>query len=73
AFLGELRARRWRLAADYLMAVALTGVVLFFFAASDTRLRDLALLAVAAVAGVFLYAAARGLGWTARFSAWLGD
>lgn len=73
AFLGELRIKRWRLVADYLMAVTLVAVVLFFLAAPETRLRDLALLGVAAVLGVLVYGAARSLGWMARLSAWLGD
>lgn len=73
AFLGELRMRRWRLAADYLLAVALAGVVMFFFAAPDGRVRDYSLLGAAAMVGVLLYGVARGLGWVARFSAWLGD
>lgn len=73
AFLGELRSKRWRLPADYLMVVALVGVIMFFFASPETRLRDFALLAMAAVVGVLLYGAARSLGWTARFSTWLGD
>ena len=73
AFLGELRVKRWRLVADYLMSVALVGVVVYFFAEPETRLRDLSLLAVAAVVVVMLYGAARSLGWTARFSVWLGD
>ncbi|HSN16868.1 MAG TPA: hypothetical protein VLV87_01550 [Gammaproteobacteria bacterium] len=73
AFLGELRMRRWRLAADYALAVALVGVAMFFFAGADTRARDLALLGVTALAGLFLYGVARALGWTTRISAWLGD
>lgn len=73
AFLGELRVRHWRLVADYLLAVTLVGVVLFFFAEPDARVRDLVLLAVAALAGVLLYGVARSLGWTARFATWLGD
>ena len=73
AFLGELRARRWRLAADYALAVALTGVLLYFFAATASRWRDIAALAAVAVAGTLIYGLARALGLLARFSAWLGD
>src|ERR1700749_1146307 len=49
AFRGELPVKRGRLMADYVMAVAVVGVVLFFFAEPANRLRDFAVLAVAAV------------------------
>ena len=73
AFWGELRALRWRLAANWLMTLALVAVILFFFAQPATRLRDLALLGACGVAGALLFGAARRLGWVTRISAWLGD
>lgn len=73
AFLGELRVRRWRLTADYLLAVALTGVVLFFFAEPTNRLRDFAVLALAALLAAVIYGIFSRLGWVARWSRWLGD
>jgi hypothetical protein len=73
AFLGELRAKRWRLAADYLMAVALVGVLIFFFAEPATRLRDFAVLALAGVSGVVIYGIFSRLGWVARWARWIGD
>ena len=73
AFVGELRTRRWRMAADYLLAVALTGVLIFFFASSTTRARDLVILAAAALAGLLAYGTVLRLGWLARLSAWLED
>jgi hypothetical protein len=73
AFLGELLRKPWRGAADYLMAVAVAGVVIFFFAEQDTRLGDLALLAVLALAGATLLTALGRMGLLKRVSEWLGD
>lgn len=73
AFLGELRVKRWRLMADYVMAVALVGVVLFFFAEPANRLRDFAVLAVAAVLAGLIYGIFSRTIWAARLSRWLGD
>lgn len=73
AFWGELRTKPWRLAADWLMALALVAVILFFFAEPDARQRDFAVLAVAGVLGVFIYGIFSRLGWTARLAHWLGD
>jgi len=73
AFLGELRMRRWRVLADYLLAVGLVGVVILFLAEPVTRLRDLAFLGVAALAGALLFGVARSLGIVTRVTEWLGD
>ena len=73
AFLGELRMKRWRLIADWLMALALVAVVLFFFAEPADRLRDFLLLGCGGVAGALLFAAARRLGFVTRITDWLGD
>jgi hypothetical protein len=73
AFWGELRRRPWRVGADWLLAVALTGVAVFFFAEPAARPRDLGVLGVAAVAGMAIYGMASSLGLLARISRWLGD
>jgi hypothetical protein len=73
AFLGELRLRRWRVLADYLLVVGLVGVVIFFLAEPATRLRDLVFLGVAALAGALLFGLARSLGIVTRVSEWIGD
>ena len=73
AFWGELRGRRWRLAADWLMLLALAGVVLWFFAEPGLRLRDFTVLAVLGCAGALIYGIFSRLGWTARLARWLGD
>jgi len=73
AFLGELRMKRWRVAADYLLAVALVGVVLFFFAEPAMRLRDFTVLAVAAVLAGLIYGIFSRTPWAARLARWLED
>jgi hypothetical protein len=73
AFWGELKTRRWRLAADWFMTLALVAVVLFFFAEPGARLRDFVLLALAGVFGVIIYGIFSRLGWAARFARWLED
>jgi hypothetical protein len=72
-FLGELFQKPWRGVADYLLLVAVTGVIIFFFAAAAARVQELAFLAVVALAlGALLMAAAR-LGLFKRVSAWFED
>ena len=73
AFLGELRLKRWRLIADWLMAVAVVGVIIFFLGDPALRSRDLTLVILAGFAGAILFAAARRLGLLAPLSRWLGD
>jgi len=73
AFWGEIRVRRWRLAADWLMTLALVAVVLFFFAEPAARLRDFALLGLAGALGAVIYGIFSRLGWTARLLRWLED
>lgn len=73
AFWGELKARRWRLAADWFMTLALVAVVLYFFAGPGARLRDFTLLGLCAVLGPFIYGIFSRLGWTAQLARWLGD
>lgn len=73
AFLGELLRRPWRGAVDYLMAVALVAVIVFFFADPATRPRDMALLALTAALGAVLLTALGRMGFLQRISAWLGD
>jgi Na+-transporting NADH:ubiquinone oxidoreductase subunit NqrB len=73
AFLGELRQKRWRLLADWLMSVGLVGVIIFFLGDPALHMRDFMLLAAAGVVGVVLCVVARRLGFLARMSRWLGD
>ena len=73
AFLGELRVKPWRLLADWLMSVALVGVVIFFLAEPGARLRDFAVLARAAVLGAIIYGIFSRTSWASRLSDWLGD
>jgi len=73
AFLGELRAARWRLLADWLMGMALVGVVIFFLGDPALHIRDFMLLAAAGAGSAILFVAARRLGFLARMSRWLGD
>lgn len=73
AFLGELRARRWRLLADWLMSLGLVAVVIFFLGDPALHMRDFMLLAAAGIAGVLLFVVARRLGFLARMSRWLGE
>ncbi|MGE5624151.1 MAG: hypothetical protein ACM3ZT_01230 [Bacillota bacterium] len=73
AFWAELRQRSWRQAADFVLAVTLCGVLIWFFADPDRRFSDLVLLAaIAAVLAVVLTTAVR-LGLVARVTRWLGD
>jgi Na+-transporting NADH:ubiquinone oxidoreductase subunit NqrB len=73
AFIGELRVKRWRLLADWLMSVALVAVVIFFLGEPAARLRDLAVLALAAILCVFIYGIFSRTSWAARLADWLGD
>lgn len=72
-FLGELLRKPWRGAVDYLLAVAVTGVIIFFFAVAETRLRDLACLAALALVGAALLTALARLGVLKRVTDWLGE
>jgi hypothetical protein len=72
-FLGELLRKPWRGAADYLLAVAVTGVIIFFFAEAETRFRDLACLALLALVGAALLTALARLGVLKRVTDWLGE
>lgn len=73
AFWGELKARPWRLVADYLHFVALGGVLVFFFAVPAALARDFGILAVAAVTAAFIYGIFSRSGWAAKWARWLGD
>jgi hypothetical protein len=73
AFLGELRVKRWRLLADWLMTVVLVGVIIFFLGEPAARLRDLTALALAAILAVFLYGIFSRTSWASRLANWLGD
>ncbi|HEU5399446.1 MAG TPA: hypothetical protein VFV77_09180 [Gammaproteobacteria bacterium] len=73
AFAGELFRKPWRGALDYLQAVLLAGIILYFFAASDTRAHDLVFLGLVAFAGAVLLTALGRLGVFKRIAAWLGD
>jgi len=73
AFWGELKARRWRLGADWIMTLALAAVLVFFFAEPAGRLRDLLCVGLCGVAGTLFFAAARRLGWVTRITDWLGE
>jgi hypothetical protein len=73
AFLGELRLKRWRRIADWLMAMALVGVILFFLAEPAEWLRDFSLLALAGILAAVIYGIFSRSGWAARLTHWLGD
>lgn len=73
AFLGELFRKPWRGAADLLMAVAVVGVIMFFFANPQSLPRDMLFLALLAAAGAVLLTALRRIGLLKRISAWLGE
>ncbi len=73
AFLGELRLKRWRLIADWLMVVTLVGVILFFFAEPGALLRDFTLLALAGILVAVIYGIFSRSGWGARLTHWLED
>lgn len=72
-FLGELLRKPWRGVADYLLAVAVTGVIIFFFAEAQTRLPDLVCLAALALVGAALLTALARLGVLKRVTDWLGE
>jgi hypothetical protein len=72
-FLGELFRKPWRGAVDYLLAVAVTGVVIFFFAAAETRLRDLFVLAAVAGMGAIAFTVLARVGLLARVAGWFDD
>jgi hypothetical protein len=71
ALWGDLRRKAWRGRAVYLMAVALTGVCIFFLADAALRLRELAYLAVLAACLALSYALARRLGLVRIMQGWL--
>jgi|GEM_PF-3033814 len=72
-FWGELKLKPWRSVANFVLAVTVSGVLVYFFAEPETRLRDMAWLGAATVvAGVLLTLAVR-VGLAARLSRWLGD
>lgn len=72
-FLGELFQKPWRGAADYLLAVAVIAVIVFFFADPAARLRELVLLVLVAAAGAVLLTLLGRMGFLKRVSAWLGE
>ncbi|HEV7164922.1 MAG: hypothetical protein ACHQAU_05570 [Gammaproteobacteria bacterium] len=72
-FLGELFHKPWRGAADYLLAVAVIAVIVFFFADPAARLRELVLLVLVAAAGAVLLTLLGRLGFLKQVSAWLGE
>ena len=73
AFLGELRLKRWRLWADWLMSVALVAVVIFFLGDPAARLGDFTALAVLAILGAIIYGIFSRTSWASRLASWLGD
>jgi hypothetical protein len=73
AFWGELKGRPWRLAADWLLALGLGAVMVWFFAEPAARLRDFGVLAAAGILGAVIYGIYSRLGWAARLARWLGD
>ena len=72
-FVGELLQKPWRGAVDYLLAAAVAGVVIFFFAEPAARGRDLVFLALAALLGAALLTALGRMGLLKRVSTWLDD
>ena len=72
-FAGELLRKPWRGVADYLLATALVGVILFFFADAAARLRDLVLLALIALVGAALLTLLARMGVLQRIFTWLED
>jgi hypothetical protein len=73
AFVGELRVKRWRLLADWLMSVTLVGVIIFFLGAPAARTRDLTVLAVVAILSAIVYGIFSRTSWATRLASWLGD
>ena len=72
-FLGELFQKPWRGVADYLLMTAVVGVILFFFADTAARARDLVFLACVALAGAAVLTALSRMGLLKRISTWLED
>ena len=70
-FAGELLQKPWRGVADYLLIIAVVGVILFFFADNAARARDLVFLACVALAGAAVLAALSRMGLLQRISTWL--
>ena len=72
-FWGELRARPWRAKADFVLAVTLLAVLVYFFAEPASRLADLGWLAASSAVAAALFLAAGRMGLGARLARWLGD
>ena len=72
-FAGELLQKPWRGVADYLLMTAVVGVILFFFADTAARARDLVFLACVALAGAAVLTARSRMGLLKRIVTWLED
>jgi hypothetical protein len=72
-FWGELRQRAWRGAADFVLAVTVSAVFVYFFAAPAARVADFAFLVLLAAVIALLYKLARWAGLFARLERWLGE
>lgn len=73
AFWGELKLKRWRWPAQYLLAVAVGAVLIHFLATAANRQRDFLLLAVLAAALGCAWLVSRRTRLGQRLQAWLED
>ncbi|MDE2091938.1 MAG: hypothetical protein KGJ08_08575 [Gammaproteobacteria bacterium] len=73
AFWGQLARRRWRWPAQYLLAVVLGSVLIFFLARQDERASDLALFALMALLAAIIGVMTGYTGWLRRLWAWFDE
>ncbi|MGB9428735.1 MAG: hypothetical protein WCC11_02485 [Gammaproteobacteria bacterium] len=73
AFWGQVAKRRWRWAAEYVLAVAIAAAIIMFLASAGDRNRDLLVLTVAAVLGIVIWLAGWYSGFLQRIRAWLEE
>jgi hypothetical protein len=73
AFWGQIARRRWRWAAEYVLAVAIATAIIMFLAPIGDRNRDLLVLAGAALLGIILWLAGWYSGLLQRVRAWLEE
>lgn len=73
AFWGQVVGRRWRWWAEFLLAVALAAVAIWFLTAPVDRIRDLVVLVLCMLIVLAIGAAGWHAGFFRRFHAWLED